>query len=713
MLQFTPEDFVHMIPNGAKENNEIFYGPTNYAVYIDIQVPDIDAGGGFGVLLNGSAVNKSGTEYRSGGYIFQVNPGNNGFNMRYYCYNGTNGTSAGYGERGSGGVPSGGTFSWGARPMYFYDAAKENNLYAPKEISFFKAATGADMNTINKENFSENAGAKGDNLNYRLPFSANSTSYSGQITGDSFSTEMEGRNNRAYLDRNSSPWNPHIGYGMMYGMDSSYISLYSPKHMQSWHNYSGTTIKDTLTDNEDNRLGFRWDRSWHMFRTGNDDTQQRLLWEQRHILKLTVLEVTKNIMKDDIEPEWQDDIGGIVHKAGDMFVRAELIQLKKGKTDWLDSRNYVYSKPIWFGKFKGDAWRGDDLSPFKKLGNTMQHIVADPEPRGGDDQSNAALRGRGMRVRSWKESFLGWNFDDSENYQHWWDFVNDEDKQSVYNNINPFNVPDTGTKKFPPDFYKTQFDGEGKVSSAFDGTYRISDSIWTPPIAINLNANGTTQSGGNNDNTFGQYSDNQSVGRTKRGSNTAYTGTYDSNIYGRLSILRPSSGNNNPIFGLYAMRGWDFGNSGRDYAVYDTIITSYGYGYSYNTYPNSSKRFLTVVQGLQLPYQPEEETENGLSGAFYREPDASATYQPDRNRILGLRFWRDVDNANNSTISLYDMWIGEGFSPREVRAILGLKTTDQAAIRNTYVGDTEQTTPSPLELQGFYMPESYVPEGNP
>jgi hypothetical protein len=36
MLQFAPEDFAQMIPEGAT-SEEIFYGPTNYAVYLDLE----------------------------------------------------------------------------------------------------------------------------------------------------------------------------------------------------------------------------------------------------------------------------------------------------------------------------------------------------------------------------------------------------------------------------------------------------------------------------------------------------------------------------------------------------------------------------------------------------------------------------------------------------------------------------------------------------
>jgi hypothetical protein len=630
LLKFASGDFAHMIPDDATAAtaDKILYGPTNYAVYIDVE--DV-RGGGYGILLNGSRVDTLNGVHRSGGYLCLplMSPG--GFLFRYNGYSGQNYTEV-----------AGATN--GARSMYFYDAAKKN----------FPAPVGTDS-----ENFNENAGAaSGASLYYRLPFLARNRNYIDQITGSQFSVGMEGRDDR-YIDDS-------YNYGMVY-IPMGLHTPYSAKHMQSWHMYSETNSKD-INGGNDNRIGFRWDSSWNSYQQG----------AKRHILKLTILEVTRNIGAGEIEPEWQDNIhhtggsgtAGTVHKAGDLFVRIELIQLKNGATDWNNSRNYVYSKPIWFGKFKGDAWRGDGPSPFKKLGNTMQHIVADPEPRwGGDSQS---FRRRGMRVRSWKEAFLGWNFtklsmDIDGRYSYTWEQF-----------ANPL----------PPDFVET------------------ADSVWTPPIAIDMNdvannlgdnftnftqvspdlirvlQSGEAPNENVTGNTFGQYrytNSTEYVEMEKRDGDTdySYNGKYSSKIYGRLSILRPW-GNATPIFGLYAMRGWDFGTNAMSNAVYDSP-------------GEPSKRFLTVAQGLQLPYKP--------SGLLDREPGHS-TYAADRDRIFGFRFWL----AN--PVILYDTWIGEGFSPREVRAILGLTTNDETTIRGTYVYSDKGDTlgQSDLEKAGYYMP---------
>jgi hypothetical protein len=745
MLKFNPEDFAHMIPKWARTPGEVLYGPTNYAVYIDIELDDVGAGGGFGVLLNGSKVNatngnyNASTEYRSGGYIFQFDPGNNGLGIRYYCYDGNT-----YGERGVGGVPDGGTLSWGVRPMYFYDAAKKT-LPAPKAISFFKETEGAD---IGRENFNENAGAAADaSLNYRLPFSVLPFQNNGKrgyyddiIVDEIFTAALEGRNG-PFQDRVN---NSAVGYGMMYGQDNDgYTSAYSPKHMQSWHYYNDTTISDMLRDGQDTRRGYRWDRSWNMHHKARSEkmeepiTLQRSIWEQRHILKLTVLEVTRDIKASEVDSEWKFRIhhdgektvtennlltplgdDEVIHKAGDVFIRAELIQLKKGATDWNNSRNYIYSKPVWFGKFKGDAWRGDDPSPFKKLGNTLQHAVANPEPKEGDDQS---YRRRGMRVRSWKESFLGWDFSrvNTTDYRYIWrDFVNGGEKRK--DEDDPFGVEWFEGSRFPPDFFKTDYGADGRVDTS-QATINTVHSVWTPPVAIDLNAEEearpfdndieiVAQSGSSAEKTFGQYMyANQYVTRQRKEQPDAsyayaYDGSYTDKIYGRLSVLRPwrdtLPNQTTPIFGLYGMRGWDFGSSRGPMlnSNWGTDANSvYDEAYEASTATNL-KRFLTVLQGLQLPYRPLPD-EPG-----YRRDPASPndSYTPNRDRVLGFRFWKGLTASVNSTYRLYDTWIGEGFSPREVRAILGLTANDDEEesiqyIRGTYVH-------SDMEDAGFYAP---------
>jgi hypothetical protein len=706
MLRLVPDDFAHMIPEGEVSKNDILYGVTNYAIYVEVEAPGLVEYGDFGVLLNGSKVHTIGANYCSGGYVLQFNSHGNGFLLPYFGYPNEN--------RYEFLDP----YIWGARPMYFYDAAKEG-FPAPRNISFNGGT----------EDFSKNAGTEGaKDLWYRLPFSAPSRDYINQITGDNiFTANQEGRNGRADRANNSD-------YGIMYGMrppryNTPWRSHYSPKHMQSWHiDPPPSSTQQTQTANKPaNRIGFCWDGSWHLYNTGTGG--QRVLWTQRRIFKLTVLEVTRDIMASEIEADWiaggaVEDSTNIVHKAGDMFVRAEMIHRKDNTKDWNDSQYYVYSKPIWFGKFKGDAWRGDYSSPFKKLGNTMQHIVADPEPPYGDPQS---FRRRGMRVRSWKEAFLGWDFskvkqDADGRYRHLWkDFVNEKRSVDYPPDINPsdgpFDVTD-GVVKFPPDFHKTQYVGS-MVSSAFKGTYRISDSIWTPPIAINMNNGATIQAGSVLNNTFGQYSYNgQSVGRN---TNNVYNGNYTDRIYGRLSILR-NQGNSTPIFGLYAMRGWDYGTSENTTTTQNPGYYSYGGVWNppttttttdvYDSTDDTAKRFLMVVQGLQLPFQP--------SFATARQPN-NRDYKADRDRIFGFHFWTTWTSTTEPAIKFYDTWIGEGFSPREVRAILGLRERNagededeyKAFIRGTYVGEEGSDGLTPLEAQGFYMPESYVPGTNP
>jgi hypothetical protein len=191
---------------------------------------------------------------------------------------------------------------------------------------------------------------------------------------------------------------------------------------------------------------------------------------------------------------------------------------------------------------------------------------------------------------------------------------------------------------------------------------------------------------------------NQYVERERRskgggGYAYAYNGKYSPDTYGRLSLIRPWSDNllptlpnqTTPIFGLYAMRGWDFGTSRIPNMVYD------------DKDKNTSKRFLTVVQGLQIPYLPTDVRPATKVVPRDLSQDGDV-FKPDRDRIFGFRFWDNaVAGVAASRTRLYDTWIGEGFSPREVRAILGLKTTDEKEIRGTYVHED-------MEKAGFYAP---------
>jgi hypothetical protein len=133
------------------------------------------------------------------------------------------------------------------------------------------------------------------------------------------------------------------------------------------------------------------------------------------------------------------------------------------------------------------------------------------------------------------------------------------------------------------------------------------------------------------------------------------------------------------------MRGWDYGSNGG--ATNNDTTSS----------KPSTRRFLIVHQGLRLPYHP--------NGAYSREPGHS-NYTADRDRLIGFRTWNTAYN-----ISFYDSWIGEGFSPREVRAILGLVSDDKTpegrtVIRGTYVYSSaaDELGKSDLEKQGYYVP---------
>jgi hypothetical protein len=128
-----------------------------------------------------------------------------------------------------------------------------------------------------------------------------------------------------------------------------------------------------------------------------------------------------------------------------------------------------------------------------------------------------------------------------------------------------------------------------------------------------------------------------------------------------------------------------------------------GGGYLDNT-GEGRKRLLMVVQGLQLPYQPNRQMSDstkyimplpGSSDAnrYLRAPrrtsqhDGTAKayrkYRKNRERIFGLHFWGNArsrasdgqnvpEDTNPNRHEINEVWIGEGFSPLEVREILGL-----------------------------------------
>jgi hypothetical protein len=358
----------------------------------------------------------------------------------------------------------------------------------------------------------------------------------------------------------------------------------------------------------------------------------------------------------------------VIHAAGDMIVRAELIQLKPGKSDFYNSRNYVYSKPIWFGKYRGDTWSADDPSPFKKLGNRMVNIVSAPEPMYGDDQS---YRRRNMRVRSWKESFEGWNF--SRRAGDWYEWK-------------------TFVPELPPDFLTWNKQANGGVLNDGKPTAWDDKAVWTPPIGIDMNKYDKDEftvtpdsdgrihpalspfiyaAGSVAATTFGQYAytgTNAQYVQRELGIDDygkavyAWNANYTPWLYGRLSLQRPMvpvipngdgtmKPNPTPLYGLYALRGWDFGSTGRTNVTYDA--------------DNTLKRFLMVQQGLRLPYSLKNWTR-------------------DHDRTIQLEFWTSCKTSN---AKLNDMWIGEGFAPWEVKEILGLdpeRTWTNADIVNLY-----------------------------
>ncbi|MDR1649702.1 MAG: hypothetical protein LBR71_05520, partial [Synergistaceae bacterium] len=340
-------------------------------------------------------------------------------------------------------------------------------------------------------------------------------------------------------------------------------AVYAFWHPQTWHLYDNMDwernqvdpgslhlIKDFVHNGGDWRSGWRFDIEYnleknHDLKTIDFAKTLPREWARRHILKLTVLEVTRDILAEEVEPEWRDRIhhehyrddtttqltnalkhslGDVIHKAGDMFVRAELIQLKRATNNpaqedaWIyDSRNWVYSKPMWFGKFRGDGWRGrggpkeaTTWSLFKRMGMSMMHLVADPEPEGGDAQSWRGVihgespadvsknpdigPGRGVRVRSWKDHFRGWPFSDDPTRNRmtprftyraeWYSRNIEKDMRNIGTSDRTLLHPDLtftddahGNKRTAPLIDKLE---------NLERKHRL-DGVWTPPVAIDLN----------------------------------------------------------------------------------------------------------------------------------------------------------------------------------------------------------------------------------
>jgi hypothetical protein len=643
-------------------------------------------------------------------------------------------------------------------------------------------------------------------------------------------------------------------------------SVYAFWHPQTWHLYgnmdwerkhvnpgSAHLKKDFHHSSGDWRSGWRFDIEYNLDKNINKpdiDFTKSLPreWARRHILKLTVLEVTRDIEAREVEPEWRDRIhhedyrdetteqlrdafthnpGDVIHKAGDLFVRAEMIQLKRAtdnsaqEDSWIyDSRNWVYSKPLWFGKFRGDGWRGKGdpeeattWSLFKRMGMSMMHLVADPEPVSGDVQSFRGIvhgespayldsgleaktgPGRGVRVRSWKDHFRGWPFSDDpafnrKNPRLMYPAASysrnlEKDTRNIFGSDRSLLHPDL---TFTDDMHRNKRTAPliDKLKD-LERKHRL-DGVWTPPAAIDLNGwalnvtksipplpeidkvadpthssfgsdsydhqeglrpqkkgfsdddihyvnqwGGAGPSSSSRYETFGQYAfKGQQVQYERRLTQPggkkpeyifAYNGKYTDMLYVRLSQLRPDSVSANPadlryrlnrlpVWGLYAIRAWDYQSSkmGRaskvDEFVYDFQApdrNDKGSGYLDNA-GEARKRILMVVQGLQLPYQPNRQisdsrkyimplSDRSGSGSYLRAPrswsqhDGTAkeyrTYKKNRERVFGLHFWGNARSKHSSGGNVpYDqnpnrheineVWIGEGFSPLEVREILGL-----------------------------------------
>jgi hypothetical protein len=754
LLTVTSEDFKHLEPKDPLDSS--LYGMTNYTLYLEGQLTykakTSTLDGGYGVLLNGTEPQSVQVgdvkEYLSSGYMFQLDPGAGGYIMRYAFYktpdlNQVNIISNEENRLNVYDHDVGVTF--GVHPLYAYDAAKAyhgrpRTMEAPQIVNFFAGRDRSDL-TVLSEDFNRHVGVLNpeQRVFYRLPFMPQSGKDGGDkepyYTRESVLRTFARSRDKIGLSHYSAYGGP---YGMTYGGSSR--SVYNPKHMQTWHLYykesdtqgshdPETKVAMDFPSKQDTRKGYRWD-----LRDAKDAGSKEvpIVWRTRHLVKLTVLEVTRDILASEVEEGWRArthhdgsadavyDPGDVIHQAGDLFVRLEMVQVKNidgdVASDIGDSRTYYYSKPIWFGKFRGDYWKGDSPSPLKKMGNGMMHIVSPPEPKGGDRKT---FQRRSMRIRSWKDNFTGWDF---ENPNH------------------------AGGS------YAWKDDLIGKNPRHPDLTVG-DETVWTPPIAIDLKGHGvqgdwgkhsqhpairdqwqnpnhsdfghnsvgadgkvgTANKGFTNDvhfnyqwgdrcaDTYGNYGfAGQKVNFERRRKDDkspyvyAYGGYYDDKIYGRLSIQRPY-GDGTPLYGLYALRGWDYllyelpGITGKGPVnpAYDRNGPSY-VDVNGKTYEASSKRFLMVVQGLQMPYQPsridlkedvvQPNLDSGSADYYRRAPEGTpdAVYRKDRVRTLGFRFWsgpsgKGKSNAGNpNQFKFYDMWFDEGFTPKEVRAILGL-----------------------------------------
>jgi hypothetical protein len=233
-----------------------------------------------------------------------------------------------------------------------------------------------------------------------------------------------------------------------------------------------------------------------------------------------------------------------------------------------------------------------------------------------------------------------------------------------------------------------------------------------------------------------------------------YNGKYTDMLYIRLSLLRPDYrvGASNeysnftvpkelsmePVWGLYAIRAWDFQRqefgiwSATDMFFYDDQDLNNDEDKEHSPRPaqektgleanfgEARKRLLMVVQGLQMPYQPnrltvvrddgklatgnfktrnearyiEPQADNGDANRYLRAPALKSSqhtgkkkdysiYKKDRERVFGLHFWGNArskasatanvaPDKNPNTHEINEVWFGEGFSPIEVVELLGL-----------------------------------------
>ncbi|MDR1377046.1 MAG: hypothetical protein LBJ22_06010 [Synergistaceae bacterium] len=320
LLTLTAEDFKHLKPKDPSKLD--LYGVTNYTLYLEGQLTytakakTLD--GGYSVLLNGSAPQTvqlgSIKEHLSSGYMFQLDPGAGGYLMRYAYYKTPNLNQVSIINTANGdnylnvydhdvGV------AFGVHPLYAYDASKARHgkprtMEAPQIVNFFAAQSSADL-TVLSEDFNRHVGVLNpeQRIFYRLPFMPQGGKDAGG-TDPYYTRESVMRT--FTRGRDKIGLSHYLAYGGPYGMTygGSSRSVYSPKHMQTWQLYykesdtKGTHDPETkitmdFPSKSDTRQGYRWD-----LREIKDGGTKEvpIVWRTRHLVKLTVLEITRDIL---------------------------------------------------------------------------------------------------------------------------------------------------------------------------------------------------------------------------------------------------------------------------------------------------------------------------------------------------------------------------------------------------------------------------------